>query len=96
MPEPPGRAALSETIAAVIGGDYPITTEWITDAELDAKPGLVKSMIVSPPSGSGKVRLIRAGEDFDLQPCGGTHVNSTSEIGAVEITKVENKGKQNR
>lgn len=96
MPEPPDREALAAKIGEAISADYPITTEWITDAKLDANPGLVKSMSVSPPRGSGRVRLVRIGEDFDLQPCGGTHVTTTGEIGQIAITKVENKGKQNR
>ena len=96
MPEPPNRAAVAAAIQAAIDADYPISTEWITDAELDANPSLIKSMSVSPPRGSGHVRLVRIGEDFDLQPCGGTHVTSTGEIGSLEITKIENKGKQNR
>lgn len=96
MPEPPDRDYVSTSVQAAIDADHPISYEWITDEELDANPGLVKSMSVSPPRGSGRVRLVRIGEDFDLQPCGGTHVNSTGEIGPIEITKIENKGKQNR
>nr|MBX2884224.1 hypothetical protein [Granulosicoccus sp.] len=66
-----------------------------TDAELDAQPELVRTMSVQPPRGSGKIRLIEfAG--IDLQPCGGTHVAATSEIGAVRVSKVEKKGRQNR
>ncbi len=70
-----------------------------TDAELDANPGLVKTMSVSPPRGAGRVRLVRIGTDadqVDLQPCGGTHVARTSEIGAVRLGKIEKKGRQNR
>ena len=66
------------------------------DAELEANPGLVKTMKVKPPMGAGKVRLVRIGEDIDLQPCGGTHVRSTAEIGAIHVAKVENKGRINR
>ena len=72
-----------------------ITERWITDEELDANPGLVKTMSVKPPRGSGRVRLVSI-EGIDLQPCGGTHVRNTSEIGAVVVTDVEKKGKQNR
>lgn len=85
-------AKLKELIAA----DYPVGEEWITDAELDAQPDLVKTMSVQPPRGAGKVRLLRIGEDVDLQPCGGTHVKRTGEIGAIEVGKIEKKGRQNR
>jgi len=68
---------------------------WITDAELDAQPDLVRTMSVQPPRGSGKIRLIEF-EGIDLQPCGGTHVASSGEIGAVRVSKVEKKGRQNR
>jgi misacylated tRNA(Ala) deacylase len=89
------KDALSEQLQALIDGDHPVGQEWITDAALDAQPDLVKTMSVKPPRGSGKVRLIRIG-DVDLQPCGGTHVQSTAEIGQATIRKIENKGKQNR
>jgi len=72
-----------------------VTTRWITDAELEANPGLVKTMSVKPPTGSGRVRLVDIA-GLDLQPCGGTHVRRTSEIGAVRVTQIEKKGKQNR
>lgn len=87
-------------LQAMVDGDHTISQEWITDAELDAQPDLVKTMSVKPPRGSGKVRLIRIGgtgaAQIDLQPCGGTHVETTAEIGKVEIRKIEKKGKQNR
>jgi len=72
-----------------------ITYDWISDEELTANPELVKTMSVKPPMGHGKVRLIRV-QDCDLQPCGGTHVQNTLEIGAVRVRKIEKKGKQNR
>jgi misacylated tRNA(Ala) deacylase len=72
-----------------------VTTEWITDDELMANPGLVKTMKVKPPMGTGRVRLVRIGE-IDLQPCGGTHVAATGEIGTLVVQKIESKGKQNR
>jgi misacylated tRNA(Ala) deacylase len=83
-------------LAALIAADHPVSEEWITDAELDAQPDLVKTMSVQPPRGAGKVRLLRIGDNVDLQPCGGTHVKRTGEIGAIEIGKIEKKGRQNR
>ena len=90
------KDAVLAKLAELVSGDHAVTTEWITDEELEANPGLVKTMSVQPPRGSGKVRLVRIGTDVDLQPCGGTHVSSTSEIGALELGKTEKKGKQNR
>lgn len=90
---------LNARLNALIAADHPVSTEWITDAELAANPNLIRTMSVKPPSGSGRVRLVRIGtkeNTVDLQPCGGTHVKSTSEIGPVSIVKIENKGKQNR
>ena len=77
----------------------PVTYDWITDTELEERPELVKTMSVKPPVGQGRVRLVRIGEwdaQVDLQPCGGTHVARTSEIGRVRIGKIEKKGRQNR
>ncbi|TMV06562.1 alanyl-tRNA editing protein [Ruegeria sediminis] len=100
MPEAPeDKEALQMQLQALIDKDLPVTEDWITDAELDANPGLVKTMSVSPPRGSGRVRLIRIGagtDQVDLQPCGGTHVSRTSEIGRIRLGKIEKKGKQNR
>ena len=79
----------------MIAKDAPVRERWITDEELLANPGLVKTMSVKPPMGSGTVRLVEI-EGLDLQPCGGTHVKSTGEIGAVAITAIEKKGRQNR
>lgn len=95
LPEAVDKDTVTADIMALIEGDHAVTTEWITDAELDANPELVKTMAVKPPRGSGKVRLVRIGT-IDLQPCGGTHVARTSEIGAVAVTKIEKKGRQNR
>ncbi len=100
MPEPPADiAALSDRLNRLIERDLPVTEDWISDAELAANPGLVKTMSVMPPTGQGRVRLIRIGSgasQIDLQPCGGTHVARTGEIGQVEIGKIEKKGRQNR
>jgi len=88
-------ARLNELVAAAL----PIETEWITDEEMAARPELVRTMSVKPPSGFGRVRLVRIGDataPVDLQPCGGTHVRNTAEIGPLAIAKIENKGKQNR
>ena len=100
MPEPPADpAAIEAALNALIARDLPVREDWITDAGLAANPGLVKTMSVAPPTGQGKVRLIRIGQgvdQVDLQPCGGTHVASTAEIGRVVLGKIEKKGRQNR
>ncbi len=100
MAEPPQEvAALTRALNLMIERDLPVTETWITDDELLANPGLVKTMSVHPPMGQGRVRLVRIGHadmQVDLQPCGGTHVARTAEIGRVEIGKIEKKGKQNR
>jgi misacylated tRNA(Ala) deacylase len=100
MPDPPGDiAALEEALNTLIARDLTVTDRWIADDELLANPGLVKTMSVRPPLGQGPVRLVRIADgeaQIDLQPCGGTHVRRTGEIGRVEIGKIENKGRQNR
>ncbi|WP_417628863.1 alanyl-tRNA editing protein [Pararhodobacter aggregans] len=100
MPEAPeDKEALEAALNALIARDLAVTTEWITDAEMAANMDLVKTMSVKPPMGQGRVRLVRIGTldgQVDLQPCGGTHVVSTAEIGRVTLGKVEKKGKQNR
>jgi misacylated tRNA(Ala) deacylase len=100
MPDAPeDKATLDADLNRLIGCNMAVTEEWITDAELDAQPELVKTMSVQPPRGSGQIRLIRIGvgaETADLQPCGGTHVANTEEIGRVRIGKIEKKGRQNR
>ena len=95
-----GEAVLDKTeverrLNALIATDAPLSQRWITDAELEANPSLVKTMSVKPPSGTGRVRLI-AIEGLDLQPCGGTHVARTGEIGRASVTQIEKKGKINR
>jgi misacylated tRNA(Ala) deacylase len=89
------KVELTEKLNELVARDAPVTERWITDEELDANPNLVKTMSVKPPRGSGRVRLIEI-EGIDLQPCGGTHVRRTGEIGRVLVTDIEKKGKQNR
>ncbi|MGJ8590186.1 MAG: alanyl-tRNA editing protein [Yoonia sp.] len=100
MPEAPeDKEALEADLNRLIDCNMDVTEEWITDAELDAQPDLVKTMSVQPPRGSGQIRLVRIGvgdQTADLQPCGGTHVANTDEIGRVRIGKIEKKGRQNR
>ncbi|MCT4685446.1 MAG: alanyl-tRNA editing protein [Roseicyclus sp.] len=100
MPDAPEDKALIEgRLNALVTRDLPVTEDWITEAELDANPALVKTMSVQPPRGAGRIRLVRIGEgagQVDLQPCGGTHVARTGEIGKLAIGKIEKKGRQNR
>lgn len=96
---PEDKDALNETLNKLIACHFAVSEEWITEGELDANPGLVKTMSVQPPRGAGRIRLVRIGigeNTADLQPCGGTHVANTDEIGPVRIGKVEKKGRQNR
>jgi len=91
------KEALAEKLNALIAADHPVSARWITDAEMAAQPDLVRTLSVKPPMGAGTVRLISVGEDaVDLQPCGGTHVARTGEIGPLTVAKIENKGRQNR
>jgi len=94
-PEPLDKGRLAADLKRVIDEDRPVRISWITDDELAAKPELVRTMTVKPPTGQGRVRLIEV-EGIDLQPCGGTHVRSTGEIGAVRIGKIDKKGRHNR
>lgn len=89
------KEAIAEELMRRINQNADVTEQWITDAELEANPGLVKTMSVKPPMGSGRVRLVNI-VGLDLQPCGGTHVKNTREIGNVAVTNIEKKGKQNR
>lgn len=96
---PEDVAAVEAALNALAERDLPVTAEWIADAEMAARPELVKTMKVKPPMGQGRVRLVRIGTDdetVDLQPCGGTHVARTGEIGRLAIGKVEKKGRENR
>jgi misacylated tRNA(Ala) deacylase len=89
---------LTSDLNELVAANHPVTERWISDAELEANPQLVRTMSVKPPMGSGKVRLVAIGENgsIDLQPCGGTHVRGTGEIGRVIVSKIEKKGKLNR
>ena len=89
------KQAIGLAINELIAADHPVGARWISDAELDANPDLVRTMSVRPPSGSGQVRLLEI-PGVDLQPCGGTHLARTGEIGPIRIGKIENKGKRNR
>jgi len=95
IPESPDKEALGAALMKIIGEDHPVSQTWISDEELDAQPDLVRTMSVQPPRGSGRIRIIDI-LGVDLQPCGGTHVKATGEIGPMRIGKIENKGKQNR
>ena len=96
LDDPPDKAAIQEALNELVRRDAPMSARYITDAELDANPGLVRTMSVQPPrNASGTIRLVEF-EGVDLQPCGGTHVRSTAEIGPLVVTKIEKKGRQNR
>ena len=86
---------LTAALNRLIEADHPTRIDFITDAELDARPEIIPTMSVAPPRGTGRVRLLHIG-DIDLQPCGGTHVARTGEIGRLVVTKIESKGKRNR
>ena len=91
----PAKEALQARLDALIEADHPVGVEWVDESVLDSKPGLVRTLSVQPPRGTGRLRLVRIG-DVDLQPCGGTHVARTGAIGPVSVVKIENKGRQNR
>ncbi|MEM7445152.1 MAG: alanyl-tRNA editing protein [Pseudomonadota bacterium] len=93
------KEALTAQLNDLVAADHPVDARWITDDELGQRPELVRTMSVKPPMGQGRVRLQLIGDDetpVDLQPCGGTHVRRTGEIGPLRISKIENKGRQNR
>ena len=100
MPEAiENKDELTDKLNQLILADYEITESWISDEELHTNPGLVKTMSVKPPTGAGRVRLVRIGNEdaqIDLQPCGGTHVKRTSEIGMMHLGKMQKKGQLNR
>ena len=98
LPNPPPKDEIEAGLNALIDADLPVTIEWVDESVLDTDPGLVRTMSVQPPRGMGRLRLMRIGDSalVDLQPCGGTHVSRTGEIGRITVVKIENKGKQNR
>ncbi len=95
IPDSIEKEDVNARLQSLLAQDAAVTDRWITDAELDANPALVKTMSVQPPRGSGRIRLVEIA-GLDLQPCGGTHVRQTAEIGKIEVYQVEKKGKQNR
>ena len=95
MQEEIDKDLVTRQVNALIEANHPVGSSWITDEELDRQPELVRTMSVQPPRGTGRIRLLEI-PGVDLQPCGGTHVAATGEIGRIEVTKVENKGKRNK
>ncbi len=90
------KQQITDSLNQLVENPHLVTTQWVDDQILDESPELVRTMSVKPPRGVGKVRLLKVGENVDLQPCGGTHVKSTEEIGKLRVSKIENKGKRNR
>ena len=99
LPNPPPKEDVETGLNALIAADHPVSLEWVEESVLETNPTLVRTMSVQPPRGTGRLRLVRIGPadaPVDLQPCGGTHVARTGEIGRIAVLKIENKGKQNR
>lgn len=99
LPESPDRDAIEASLNALVAADHPVSMSWVDESVLDTNPELVRTLSVKPPRGTGRLRLVRIGGDeppVDLQPCGGTHVARTGEVGTLAILKIENKGRQNR
>ncbi|WP_420409553.1 alanyl-tRNA editing protein [Hoeflea sp.] len=98
MSETIDKAEVTARMMELVRANHPIYTKWISEEDLDANPDLVKSKNVRPPRGQGQIRLVCIGEDeaIDSQPCGGTHVSETAEVGEIHIGKIEKKGKENR
>lgn len=98
MEETIDKAEVSAKLMELVDTSHPIFSQWISEDDLDANPGLVKSKNVRPPRGAGRIRLVCIGEgsSVDSQPCGGTHVAETGEVGAVHVGKIEKKGRENR
>jgi misacylated tRNA(Ala) deacylase len=99
LAQSPPKEAIEAGLNGLIAADYPVRSEWVDESILDSNPELVRTLSVQPPRGTGRLRLVRIGAGdtlVDLQPCGGTHVARTGEIGPIRVQKIENKGKQNR
>ena len=99
LPNAPPKEEVEAKLNELIAADHPVSFEWVDESVLDTNPGLVRTLSVQPPRGTGRLRLVRVGSaeaPIDLQPCGGTHVSRTGEIGRMLVVKIENKGKQNR
>jgi misacylated tRNA(Ala) deacylase len=99
LSEPPTKETIEAALNALVAADHPVTAEWVDESVLDTNPTLVRTLSVKPPRGAGRLRLVRIGAGdppVDLQPCGGTHVARTGEIGPLRVLKIENKGRQNR
>lgn len=90
------KEEITDALNRLVEEDHVVDTYWITEQELDDNPELVRTMSVQPPRGAGRVRLMKVGNGIDLQPCGGTHIKRTGEIGPLRVSKIENKGKRNR
>ena len=88
-------AKVSAALQALVAANRPVSSQWITDADLDRQPELVRTLSVQPPRGAGRIRLLHI-DTVDLQPCGGTHVRSTGEVGRLVVTRIENKGRRNK
>ena len=95
MQESVDKDQVNAELAALVAANHPIRSKWISDEELEAQPELIRTLSVRPPKGAGMIRLLEI-ESVDLQPCGGTHLKSTGEVGRVRLSKVENKGRHNR
>jgi len=98
MSETADKQELTQAMMEIVNANHPLFTQWIDEAELDANPDLVRSKNVKPPRGLGRIRLVCIGDEstIDSQPCGGTHVSETREVGEIHIGKIEKKGRENR
>ena len=95
MEEPVDKEYVNSQLEKLVSEDHQVTSSWITQEELKKKPELIRTMSVRPPENADNIRLVKIG-NIDLQPCGGTHVKSTGEVGKIVVSKVEKKGKRNR